>query len=129
MSFKEALIALIDEIIVITVVIIVILGMLFAYGVIDLTTVITVLAAYGIIVFSIGYKIAKTQLTKPKVGHETLIGAKGYVVEDIRGEGMVFVEGELWRARSANGSYITKGSRIEVIDVKGLILVVKKVER
>jgi len=122
----EALIALIDEIIVITVIILIALGILFIYNLIDILTLIAIVGVYVLIVFIIGFKIAKSQLEKPKVGHESLIGAKGYVVEDIRGEGLVFVQGELWKARSVNGSFIPRGTNIVVVDVSGLVLIVKK---
>ena len=48
----------------------------------------------------------------PKVGPETLIGATGRVVEDLRPVGRVRVRGEVWRAKSH--AEIEVGARVRV---------------
>ncbi|HEX9760710.1 MAG TPA: NfeD family protein, partial [Candidatus Acidoferrales bacterium] len=45
-------------------------------------------------------------------------GAVGDVTEEIDGRGMVFVEGELWRASA--DSKVPKGARVRVVRVEGL---------
>jgi membrane protein implicated in regulation of membrane protease activity len=36
----------------------------------------------------------------------------------VRGDGLVFVDGELWRARSADGSPLRTGERVRVESVQ-----------
>ena len=61
---------------------------------------------------------------KPWGGAEGLVGEVGLVREKIDPEGLVFVHGEYWRARSREK--IEPGERIEVESIDGLILRVKK---
>jgi membrane-bound serine protease (ClpP class) len=66
------------------------------------------------------------QFKKPVTGIEGLIGMKGIALESFKKEGMVLVHGEQWKAITNNG-YIRKGDEVIVLDVKGLILIVKKI--
>lgn len=60
----------------------------------------------------------------PLIGSEAIVRREG-VVDDWDGkEGHVIVEGERWRARSDKP--LKKGDRIRVIEVDGLVLVVKQ---
>ncbi|MBW1682173.1 MAG: nodulation protein NfeD [Deltaproteobacteria bacterium] len=61
---------------------------------------------------------------KPKGGMEGLIGEVGSVEEAIDPEGLVFVHGEYWRARSREK--LEKGARVVVEDMDGLVLRVRK---
>ncbi len=66
-------------------------------------------------------------MEQPRVGANRWIGLEGMVLQDIDNDeavGMVRVESEEWRAISEDGSIITAGSRIEVVDVRGARLVV-----
>jgi membrane-bound ClpP family serine protease len=56
------------------------------------------------------------------VGTHRLVGEPGQV----RGEGFVFVDGELWHARRADGTPLEPGERVvvEAVDPEGLRLVV-----
>ena len=67
---------------------------------------------------------------KPQVGPEALLGSTAVVIEEIPpgGEGIVELEGELWRAESASGRQIGRGERVRVVGVKGLVLLVEPVE-
>ena len=56
-----------------------------------------------------------------EVGSTTVVGANGVV----RREGMVFVNGELWRARTEGGEPLRSGDEVEVEGVDGLELVVR----
>ena len=58
-------------------------------------------------------KAAQLRRTPPEVGTHRLVGATGRV----RGEGLVFVDGELWRARTANGEQLEAGERVRVESV------------
>ena len=54
------------------------------------------------------------------VGPHGIIGAVG----EVREGGYVYVNGELWRARSADGSPLKPGERVSVEEVEGLTLTV-----
>jgi membrane protein implicated in regulation of membrane protease activity len=60
-----------------------------------------------------------THRRPPAVGVEALVGAVGVVA----GDGWVRVNGELWRARGAEG--LRPGERVVVDGVDGLTLVVR----
>jgi len=68
-------------------------------------------------------KIVEVRKRPVEVGTHTVVGARGVV----RGDGLVFVNGELWQARPANGAPLRTGEQVEVEDVEGLRLVVKPV--
>jgi membrane-bound serine protease (ClpP class) len=55
------------------------------------------------------------------VGAHTVLGATG----EVRASGLVFVRGELWQARSADGEPLTAGEAVEVEGVDGLTLTVR----
>jgi len=59
---------------------------------------------------------------------ETNIGKMGYAKTEIGLSGQVLVGSELWTAEASQGSdAIRKGDRIEVVEVKGLRLKVRKI--
>ena len=81
----------------------------------------------GLIFFGI-MMIALRALHKPAaMGGETFIGKTG-IVKSFEGEaGQVQVESELWSAeKAAESGPIGKGDKIEVVEVRGLRLIVKK---
>ncbi len=64
---------------------------------------------------------------KPSTGTEALIGRKARVVEDLTPEGIVKLDGELWRAECVNG--IAKaGETVRVVKVGGTKLLVERLE-
>jgi membrane-bound serine protease (ClpP class) len=73
--------------------------------------------------------VLRSSLWKPVVGREALVGAVGEATETIEKQGMVFVQGELWRAvRAETGGPrepIPKGARVRVVKVEGLTLYVE----
>ena len=69
-------------------------------------------------------KIVQVRSRPVEVGAHTVVGARGVV----RREGLVFVNGELWQARPANGTPLRAGDSVEVEGVDGLHLVVRAVE-
>lgn len=78
---------------------------------------------FAVLLYISGSKVLRK---KPVTGLTNLIGFKGTVVKPISPEGMVRINGELWSARSLEGS-IKSG---EVIIVEGqdrLTLLVRKV--
>jgi membrane-bound serine protease (ClpP class) len=66
-------------------------------------------------------KLVQVRRRPVEVGASTIIGATGIV----RDNGMVFVNGELWRARPADGEWLRPGSEVEVEGLEGLELVVR----
>lgn len=63
-----------------------------------------------------------------RMGMETLIGKTGYAQSDFGLTGQVRVESELWTAEPAEGSAaIRKGDRVEVVQIEGVRLKVRKV--
>lgn len=59
-------------------------------------------------------------------GRETMPGKQGLVEQDLNPRGLVRVNGELWTAELTPGSGpLTKGARVEVVGVTGLVLQVR----
>lgn len=57
-------------------------------------------------------------------GGESLLFCRGVALEALAPEGWVRVEGERWRARSADGRALPAGSSVEVVDRDGFCLLV-----
>jgi membrane-bound serine protease (ClpP class) len=66
-------------------------------------------------------KIVQVRRRPVEVGESIVVGRHGVV----RREGMVFVNGELWRARSSSGEPLRAGEEVDVEGVDGLELVVR----
>ncbi len=68
-------------------------------------------------------KALRARRARPLTGGDELAGASGVVREALAPEGIVFVHGELWRARSATGDTIPAGSTVLVERLaEGLVL-------
>jgi membrane-bound serine protease (ClpP class) len=67
----------------------------------------------------------KAQFRAKVVGRETIVGKIAEARSDLNPNGLVFLEGELWRAESTEG-FIEKGSKVRVVAMRGLTLQVKK---
>jgi membrane-bound serine protease (ClpP class) len=82
------------------------------------------LAIAGTLVVLLGFAVAKIVRVRrlpPAVGTSHLLGGEGVV----RRNGMVFVNGELWRAHTADGAPLVPGERVRVERVEeGLQLLV-----
>ncbi|WP_456366855.1 NfeD family protein [Thermococcus sp.] len=61
---------------------------------------------------------------KPEVGPESLIGKTAVVLEDLDPEGIVKVEGELWRALCLNGK-ASRGDKVLIVGVRGTTALVE----
>ncbi len=70
--------------------------------------------------------IALSRHKKSGTGKIQLLGAEGLVHAELRPEGAVLIKGELWRARSIDGTRIAVRERVEVAAVDGHLLVVKR---
>lgn len=71
--------------------------------------------------------VARSQGRKPVAGRETLLGQTAVVQTPLDPEGMVLVEGELWRAR-ARKTRIEVGAQVTVVAIDALTLRVKEKE-
>ena len=81
----------------------------------------------GLIAFAV-QKAVQANRTKAKTGWEELLGEVGEVRVPLAPVGQVFVEGALWRARSADeGVTLDRGYRVRVESVDGLTLLVRPV--
>jgi membrane-bound serine protease (ClpP class) len=75
------------------------------------------LAISGTLLVLFGFaitKAAQVRRTPPEVGTHRLVGHTAAV----RGDRLVFVDGELWQARSADGAPLVPGERVVVEDVE-----------
>ncbi len=72
------------------------------------------------------YLVARAHARRPATGREALIGARAVVRRSLEPEGLVFVEGELWRARSISGP-IPTGQLVRVVGLEGLVLLVEPI--
>ena len=61
---------------------------------------------------------------------EAMIGQTGRVSEDIEanGYGRVAIDGDDWKARSADGSAISEGTRVRVTKMDSIIITVKPID-
>ena len=80
----------------------------------------------GFTLFVMG-KAVNAHKKRVRTGWEELAGEKGDVREPIDPQGMIFVSGALWRAKSRDGDAIEVGSMVIVDRVEGLTLIVHKV--
>jgi len=70
-----------------------------------------------------------------KIGHtrtnsDRLIGEVGIVIEKIdtiQGTGQIKVSGQIWSAKSFDKGVIERDDRVEILDIQGVKLVVKKI--
>jgi membrane-bound serine protease (ClpP class) len=78
------------------------------------------IAAFWVFVTSKGIAARRQPV---KTGPQTLVSAEG----EVRSNGVVFVNGELWHAHTSDGSQLLPGEHVEVSALEGLELTVKPV--
>jgi membrane-bound serine protease (ClpP class) len=78
------------------------------------------IAAFWVFVTSKGIAARRQPV---KTGPQTIVGSEG----EVRENGLVFADGELWRAHSSDGSQLHAGERVEVEALDGLELTVTHV--
>jgi len=71
------------------------------------------------------YKVVQSRRMRPTTGREAVVGKLAETRTDLSPEGMVFVNGELWRATSEDDS-IPSGQKVRVVAANGLLLSVKR---
>jgi membrane-bound serine protease (ClpP class) len=73
-------------------------------------------------------KVVVVRRTRPQTGQEELVGQVGVVRQILDPVGLVFVHGELWRAR-ASGEPIRPGETVLIEGIgDGLVLDVRRAE-
>lgn len=90
-----------------------------------LAGILLIIAAIAAWLFYVGIK---AQYKKVKTGREALIGAKGFAITDLKPKGEVRVMGEFWQATAKNAT-VANGDAVEVVDMEGMFLVVKRAEQ
>ena len=81
-------------------------------------------ALFGVLV-GFGIRAMKTPI---RAGRESLVGRTGTATTEFRPAGQVQVGSELWTAEAVEESRkIRKGDQVEVVEVKGLRLKVRKI--
>ena len=80
------------------------------------------------VTFSLAIVIALYRHKKASSGSIRLVGETGEVASDLVPEGTVLVHGELWRARSGDGSTLGARRRVRVVGAEGHLLVVNPSE-
>ena len=96
------------------------------YGELPKTVIATVVFASALFFLVAGRFGLKAQRRRKLTGAEGMVGEEGEAITDFKkGRGKVLVHGEIWDALGEEE--IKKGDRVEVLEVKGLKLKVRKV--
>lgn len=82
----------------------------------------------GIAFSFLAYKITELKKMKAKVGSELIINSIGVVVRKLTPSGEISVQGEIWQAKTEDGSTIEEGKKVRVVARQGLVLIVRKEE-
>jgi len=123
---REALIALLDEALVVLALAGAVIYSAYSAGLVGAAGAAALMALISGILAIIVWRVAEAQTRREVVGPESLIGAIGVAIDDLDPEGMIMVEGEVWRARAS--SRIGRGERVRVVSYSGLLLYVEPVE-
>ena len=95
------------------------------YGELPKTVIATVVFASALFFLVAGRFGLKAQRRRKLTGAEGMVGEEGEAITDFKkGRGKVLVHGEIWEAFSEEE--IRKGDRVEVLEVKGLKLKVRR---
>lgn len=85
-----------------------------------------VLAGGIFIVIRFALRALKTPV---KTGMESLMGLSGYVVTELKPQGIIQLAGEEWSAITQDHTNLPIGTPVQVVDKHGISLVVKQLER
>ena len=97
---------------------------------VSLPVAITIGATFALFVGFAVAKIVEIRRRRPQTGEEELAGLVGVVREALDPIGLVFVHGELWRARATGNETVPAGSNVRVERLAaGLLLEVTGVEK
>ena len=122
-ALYKALISLLDEALIITIILII------SYFIkAPLLFIITVLC-FSLVVLTLLFYTAYRALTKGCI--LDVIGKEGIVVEELNPKGLVMIDGTLWRAEIADQEkeVIPKGAKVLVVGREGLVVRVRYLEK
>lgn len=91
---------------------------------VSLSLVLTVVGFTAAFILFVVAKAIAAQRRPAATGTSALVGAQGVVRKALDPEGMVLVEGELWRARTS-GPALSEGTAVRVVAVEGLTVTVE----
>jgi len=86
-------------------------------------------AAVSMFFLFIVQAVVRAHRRRPATGAVGLVGETGVAKTPLEPEGTVLVEGELWGARAADDQRVEVGDEVEVVEVKGLRLRVKRKDK
>lgn len=69
--------------------------------------------------------LVRSRFSTPTIGREWMVGHTGEAVADVSPEGIVRVDGGLWRARASGATPIRAGEPVRIAEVQGLLLQVE----
>jgi membrane-bound serine protease (ClpP class) len=88
----------------------------------------SLLVVFGVLIgLYIRWVIGPIRRRSKLTGSEAMIGKTGVAITDLKPKGEVRVAGETWRAESLSGD-IEKGDQVNVKALKGLVVMVEKVQ-
>ena len=89
---------------------------------ISLSVLITIVACIGVAVSIAAYLVIKAAQRQPFTGNEGMIGKTA----EVRRQGLVYVDGALWKASHESGDELEISSTVEIVAVDKLKLIVRK---
>jgi len=98
------------------------IGTLEVIAIAVLITLVVVIVGWGL--WSVRWALTK----KPVTGSESLVGKSGVAVRDFNSDkmGEVNVDGIIWKAKVSDGSKISRGDLVTVVEYSELTVTVKK---
>ena len=94
---------------------------------VDRTLIGSAASAVGLVMLVVSTLVVRAMRGRATTGREALVGSVGEVRSRLDPQGTVFVQGELWRASSADP--VDPGSSVRVVAIDGLTLKVAPTER
>ena len=82
---------------------------------------VALIGGFFVVVAALAFRAYRT---RPRGGSEGIVGEVGVVMQRLDPEGLIFVHGETWRARSDEA--IEPEEKVEVIEIRGLTLKVRR---
>ncbi|MEW5772768.1 MAG: nodulation protein NfeD [Thermodesulfobacteriota bacterium] len=93
-----------------------------------LSTIISGLAGFALLFGIVAYLVTRAQLRKSPVGSEAMVDLVAEVRVWDQDKGQVFVNGEMWKARTSAPHALSAGDRVRIASVRGLELLVEPLD-
>lgn len=75
------------------------------------------------------YAVVNIRRFSPVHGNDEFQKSRAIVTEDLDPEGLVMVQGEIWRASSTGGEVISRGQKVRVVGRDGMYLMVEPLSK